>query len=687
MEEPVNHLVSKNRQPLMLDGMEEMRSKDSADRIKLDVEEQKQLVSEDIKESFLVFQDVEDKQVDKISNAEVEKIPISENIGLMNRSYSCPTCRKTFKRKVNLRAHLGTHVTTKVYECSKCEKKFHQEHLLSYHMASHTSGRYKCFICGKRYRYKRNLIVHQRAHEREKQVECSESGKDFSKVSDLMHHVNVYMNWPFKCIYCSRGFNNQEDCNKHMASHDAETPYECVLCSAKFSCKENLQRHGFTHYVENMFRCKQCCKVFKTKHSLDRHIICHSVKLISCEICGKIFNRKDSMKSHMMTHGIMRPFHCPKCKKTFKHKSSVKVHLISHSGDEVCPCHICENELNGEKQISDHMSYSEKLCRESPQSLQLFGERKTKSAKLNEMNEKEHVCHSCGKSYPEKQSLIDHMSVHLQCTKCKKIFKTKEALDMHLLFLGSEKLLSCCLCGNILHGKRELHHHLKEHIRAKQHYFGNSSKSEEGNKRGLKITTKAREDSNESLPLVTTINQEASVKIHVVTHAGKNSLKCSECGRKVHLRHNLEDHLKSNKKDKSLQLPQSGEEFVYISRFGHPMLDRRELPESYCKCNHNIENLLKDYTDDPPKTDLIPCQGFAGCVGNKQVSECVAQAVSCSQDANSLSKTTVRHNAEMLHTLDEKTKLDLEILHKIDGIKSEVPDADIVIKEEWDVPG
>lgn len=688
MQEPDIYMDNKNKQPLMLSGMEEIQGKDSDDKIKSD-EEQRQLDTEVIKESFLVLKDVEEKEGDKQSDADGDRIQISVNTKLINGPYSCPTCGKMFKRKVNLRAHLSAHTTMKVYECSKCEKKFHQEHLLSYHMASHTSGRHKCFICGKRYRYKRSLIVHQRTHEREKQVGCSGNRKEFVKVSGLVHHVTVYMNWPFKCIYCSRGFDNQEECNRHMATHAGEAPYECVLCSAKFSCKKDLQCHGFTHYVENVLKCEKCCKVFKTKHSFDCHIKCHNFKQTSCEICGKSFNREDRMKSHMITHGAMRPFYCPKCKKICKHKNSVKVHLISHSGDEVCPCHVCGNEFNEERQISDLISHSGKISHDSPQFLHLLRKGKNNlDSELNGKDEKEHMCHICGKSYLEKQSLIDHMTVHLQCMKCKMTFKTKEALDAHLLFLGSEKLLACCLCGNILHGKRELHRHLSEHIKAKQDYFDNPSKSEERNKKVLKITTKLRQDSNETLPLISPVNQGASVKIHVVTHAGKNSLKCSECGRKVHLRHNLEDHLKSNKKDKSLQLPESGEEFVYISRFGHPMLNRKELPESYCNCNHNIGRLLNSDTEDSPKTDLIPCQGFAGCIGNKYGSECVAQTVPCPQKIDFLPKTPIKHDTEMLCKIDEKTNLEWEIIpvHRIDGIKSEVPDSDIVIKEEWDVP-
>ncbi|XP_042238525.1 zinc finger protein 271-like [Homarus americanus] len=612
--------------PLVLDDVGEEENDDSLDVIMpTEGKEQGSLLSQDTGDASLSLSNVEESQNCETPSEKHNSLT-SENNDSKKGSHACQICEKVFKRKVSLVRHLNTHEPQKEFKCTKCDRKFHQLILLSNHLSSGVCDKHKCFMCGKKFRYKRNLSLHCRVHQTERRKEVTEGSMGY-----VTPPVGSSVpSFPRSCPYCDKKLKNQALYERHLRVHWGDLPYLCLRCYTKFANREDLLQHGLTHNREGDLQlghtqskkgglCEHCGKMFTTISSNPkRNCHCHAHKQrpvpVSCDICGRHFDSDDSLINHMKVHGSDMSFFCPRCRKLVKHIKSVKVHYI---GDEVCPCHVCDNGADGNEEMSNYKSsHIEKTPSESPQPLPVAPSGNSCTNSMKAYRSEMHVCAVCGKTFAGEDYLANHMKTHYQCVKCKKMFRRKEDLNTHLMFLGAEKLLLCRVCQRIVHGKREFERHIYGHIRA------NQLKSIIDDKLIWQANSESGSDGHESFSHVGATSQSLSVKIQMVTQAGKNSFKCSQCGKKVPLRHNPQDHLR----DESPEITQSGEEFVIITRFGQSVKNQKQMTDSYCKCNRFMGDVLTDDEIDHPTVVLVPHQEDVECVGGWQTNEPITQA-------------------------------------------------------------
>ncbi|CAG5118030.1 unnamed protein product, partial [Candidula unifasciata] len=258
--------------------------------------------------------------------------------------WECSICRRTFHKKIAMKAHMRVHNTVTKYQCSSCKKVFFYKNALNRHLKMHSCEKpFKCTICGDTYYSLWDLRKHRMNHQPPKLFACDICTKVFKQKQTLLVHSRIHTGQkPYTCVFCHRHFSLKSTLVQHQRIHTGEKPNVCHICQRGFRQNSTLKSHLKTHTHLKPYLCRYCKMRFAYKDEVAEHEHTHAHnKTWQCEECGMWFKNQSLLARHSRVHTNERPFQCNICYKSFVQSGSLQSHIRSHTKEKPYKCRIC----------------------------------------------------------------------------------------------------------------------------------------------------------------------------------------------------------------------------------------------------------------------------------------------------------------------------------------------------------
>lgn len=152
---------------------------------------------------------------------------------------SLQMCRN-FYSKYDLSDHLLTHDDVKHFSCKHCDKTFQTRGGLNSHKRIHNADyKYVCDHCGEGFIYKSNFKGHKAGHENSLSFICNVCSRQFRHKSSLARHVcGATKN--LSCDICGSKFKAKRYLMDHLRAHSNPERFQYSTCGKIFKYRASF---------------------------------------------------------------------------------------------------------------------------------------------------------------------------------------------------------------------------------------------------------------------------------------------------------------------------------------------------------------------------------------------------------------------------------------------------------------
>nr|XP_029487559.1 zinc finger protein 770-like [Oncorhynchus nerka]XP_029487560.1 zinc finger protein 770-like [Oncorhynchus nerka] len=265
-----------------------------------------------------------------------------------SNSHKCPECFKCFSAPSKLKRHCLIHTGQKPFQCYLCRRAFRQLAHLKVHYSIHSGvaksrnsslprqslksisqpqrsktwpRNYPCIMCGRRFKQKRHLIVHQQTHK------VSETAVHPRKLNNTSKAYLPPQNNCASKVY----FQNSKSSITYNTELNGKRQLDVV--EGLYNLSEILHdgaKHASQEHIDLTRSSDNRNKSPVSNRTDHTHTSTRKVRENQCMICLKKFDYPSKLSRHLLVHMGIKPFGCTVCSKSFRQLCHLQTHMKAH---------------------------------------------------------------------------------------------------------------------------------------------------------------------------------------------------------------------------------------------------------------------------------------------------------------------------------------------------------------------